>query len=120
MYFLGTKYKYARQWKMYCVTPHWFHDSVQSGYCMPEADYDVDSEADGGMEKGGDKAANDWKKKLDVFKLPTVADDEFLDGCKVRREFGGYELPSFCQLQNKLLTIWSDAVMCHQSIKNVV
>ena len=81
LFLSGTKYRYARQWKMYCVTPQWFNDSMECGYCMPEVEYDVDGS--GSAEKEPEKAENYWKKNLESFKLPTVADDEFLDGCKV-------------------------------------
>ncbi|XP_064393637.1 DNA topoisomerase 2-binding protein 1-A-like isoform X3 [Halichondria panicea] len=77
----STKYRYARQWKMHCVTSQWFYDSVDCGYCMPEVEYDVDGS--GGAEKEPEKAENGWRKSLESFKLPTVADDEFLDGCKI-------------------------------------
>ncbi len=55
---------------------------------MPEVEYDVDGS--GGAEKEPEKAENGWRKSLESFKLPTVADDEFLDGCKVGS-------PYYCQ-----------------------
>lgn len=38
------------------MSAQWFHDSVETGYSMPEADYDVDKEgqAGGGREGGGE------------------------------------------------------------------
>lgn len=89
MLLLGAKYKYAKQWKMYCVTAQWFYDSVECGYCMPEEDYSVEGD-DGksvkkaGGGKGGDADVPEWVKELEEFKVPTVAEDEFLSGCKVR------------------------------------
>ena len=54
---------------------------------MPEGEYDVDCEGGGGVEKGQEKVANDWRKNIESFKLPTVSEDEFLDGCKVSSHF---------------------------------
>ena len=50
---LGTKYRYAKQWGIHCVSAQWFHDSVEAGYSMPEVDYDVDREQEGAGEEGG-------------------------------------------------------------------
>ncbi len=53
---------------------------------MPESDYNVEGssrESNRGIEEQ-EEAANNWRKNIQTFKLPTVADDEYLDGCKVR------------------------------------
>ncbi len=89
----GAKFKFAQQWGMKCVTPQWFHDSVDAGYCMPEDTYTVDS---GGGEKGRSlgkataKSAEipEWASALKAFKIPDIAGEEFLSGCKVRGHVG--------------------------------
>jgi hypothetical protein len=60
MYVVGMKYRYAKQWGIHCVSAQWFHDSVEAGYSMPEADYDVDKEGQGGdgREEGGGEGAS--------------------------------------------------------------
>lgn len=70
------------------MTPQWFHDSAQDGYCMPETDYS----ADGGTTKGrshekaaaNQKTRPEWVTSLEAFKIPDIAGDRFLNGCKVR------------------------------------
>lgn len=54
---LGTKYRYAKQWGIHCVSAQWFHDSVEAGYSMLEVDYDVDREQGGeaGEKEDGDE-----------------------------------------------------------------
>lgn len=90
--FSGDKYNFARQWKMYCVKPEWFHESLASGYCLPEGDYSMDDQ-DGGGVKTLDlkrKMTNqkpvipEWVRCLEVYKIPDIVEDEFLEGCKVR------------------------------------
>ena len=49
---IGTKYKFAQQWQIHCVSPQWFHDSVERGYCQSEEGYAVGG---GGQGKRGDK-----------------------------------------------------------------
>lgn len=88
MWFAGTKYKFAREWKIYCVDPDWFNDSVTVGYCMPEQEYATTEQ---GVAKGqgrgrptNQKSFPEWATALESFKIPDIAGDEFLDGCKVR------------------------------------
>ena len=59
------KYRYAKQWGIHCVSAQWFHDSVEAGYSMPEADYDVDKEGQGGdgREEGGEGASGTSRKR---------------------------------------------------------
>ena len=35
----GDKYKYAKKWKIPCVSSNWVFDSVEKGYCLPTANY---------------------------------------------------------------------------------
>ena len=35
----GDKYKYAKKWKIPCVTSTWVFDSVEKGYCLPTEGY---------------------------------------------------------------------------------
>ena len=90
----GTKYKYARQWKIYCVTPQWFYDSIQTGYCQAEGDYDVDTPPEGREEEppvrrgrgpGEEGEVPEWSRRLAEFTVPSEAASCFLDGCKVRK-----------------------------------
>ena len=62
---LGMKYRYAKQWGIHCVSAQWFHDSVETGYSMPEANYDVDKEGQGGdgREEGGEGASGASRKR---------------------------------------------------------
>ena len=61
---LGTKYRYAKQWGIHCVSVQWFHDSVDGGYSMPEGDYDVDKEQQGGAgEKDGEGSSGTSRKR---------------------------------------------------------
>ncbi len=62
---------------MHCVSPLWFHHTLDAGYCLVEGDYLV---KDGGAQK----AEPGWVSSLEAFKLPDIAGDEFLHGCKVR------------------------------------
>ena len=81
----GMKYHYARQWKMFCVTPQWFHDSVDSGYCLPEGDYDCEG-GDGVRGKRGKEEEEEergWVKELEEFQIPMSADNDFLASCRV-------------------------------------
>lgn len=71
------------------MSPQWFHDSIDAGYCMPEGDYVVES---GGVAKGRSLAKTatrnaespEWASALAAFKIPDIAGEEFLHGCKVR------------------------------------
>ena len=85
----GTKYKFAQQWHVACVTPQWFFDSVDSGYCCPEEEYNVDSSSsdrgkEEGRRKGRGEEVPEWATRLQEFSVPSVSDNYFLDGCKVR------------------------------------
>ena len=48
------------------MSAQWFHDSVETGYSMPEADYDMDKEGQGGggREGGGEGASGTSRKRL--------------------------------------------------------
>lgn len=88
--FVGAKYKFARQWKMFCVTPQWLYDSAESGYCQPEELYDADSSSDGqeggregGRGRGRGEEVPEWAKNLAEFRVPSITEGFFLDGCKV-------------------------------------
>ena len=35
----GDKYKYAKKWKIPCVTSAWVFDSVEKGYCLNTEGY---------------------------------------------------------------------------------
>lgn len=35
----GDKYKYARKWKIPCVTSDWVFDSIEKGFCLPTENY---------------------------------------------------------------------------------
>ena len=37
----GTKYNYARQWKLHCVLPGWFFDCIKEGHWLSEEPYKV-------------------------------------------------------------------------------
>ncbi len=51
---------------------------------MPESDYDMERDGESNGRTGEqEEATNNWRKNIQTFKLPTVADNEFLDGCKV-------------------------------------
>lgn len=85
--FSGTKYKFARQWHISCVVPQWFFDSVERGYCCPEEEYGVEPSGGGGREgekkRGRGEEVPEWASKLQEFKVPSMSDSYFLDGCKV-------------------------------------
>ncbi|XP_055941257.1 DNA topoisomerase 2-binding protein 1-A-like isoform X2 [Argiope bruennichi] len=38
----GDKYRYAKNWKIFCVNINWIYDSVKSGYCQDENLYKID------------------------------------------------------------------------------
>ena len=64
---------------------------------MPEIEYDADGDPGdsvGGVKGAGkvDDKPNEWRKNLENFHLPTVSDDEFLDGCKVHTYPVNYQL----------------------------
>lgn len=70
---------------MFCVGPQWFHDSLETGYCMPEENYATE----GGVAKGRGKgrATNqkpEWVSSLEAFEVPDVPGEDFLSDCKVR------------------------------------
>ena len=67
------KYRYAKQWGIHCVSAQWFHDSVEAGYSMPEADYDVDKEGQGGdgREEGGEGASGTSRKRYVIIIIST-------------------------------------------------
>ena len=56
------KYRYAKQWGIHCVSAQWFHDSVETGYSMPEKDYDVDRETSGAGEDGKSTSGTNRKR----------------------------------------------------------
>ena len=60
---LGTKYRYAKQWGIHCVSAQWFHDSVEAGYSMPEGDYDVDKEQGEAGEEGRENSRGTSRKR---------------------------------------------------------
>jgi len=39
----GDKYKYARKWKIPCVTSSWVFDSIEKGYCLETEAYKIES-----------------------------------------------------------------------------
>ncbi|GIY02565.1 DNA topoisomerase 2-binding protein 1-A [Caerostris darwini] len=39
---VGDKYRYAKNWKIYCVNVNWIYDSLKSGYCKDENLYKID------------------------------------------------------------------------------
>ena len=39
----GDKYKYARKWRIPCLTTDFVFDSIEKGYCLPADDYRVDA-----------------------------------------------------------------------------
>ena len=80
---LGTKYKYARQWQTHCVTPQWLYDSIESGYCLPEKDYNVETQGAKKEAKSKEEEGREWVHTLEEFKVPSVSENYFLDGCKV-------------------------------------
>lgn len=87
----GTKYKFAQQWHVACVTPQWFFDSVDSGYCCPEEDYCVESFSSGGRREEGRRKLKgeevpEWVTRLQEFRVPSMTDKYFLDGCKVQSD----------------------------------
>ena len=59
------KYRYAKQWGIHCVSAQWFDDSVETGYSMPEGDYDVDKEQ-GGDGEDGERASGTSRKRYVV------------------------------------------------------
>ena len=77
------------------MTPQWFHDSVERGYCLPEEDYNV--EGGGERKEGGNEAKaveeeGVWERRLEEFCVPAISDGYFLDGCRVSRVAGGTRL----------------------------
>ncbi|KFM76256.1 DNA topoisomerase 2-binding protein 1, partial [Stegodyphus mimosarum] len=38
----GDKYRYARNWKVFCVNVSWIYDSTEAGYCKDETLYMID------------------------------------------------------------------------------
>lgn len=71
------------------MVPQWFFDSVEKSYCCPEEEYGVDPSSGGGGREGEKKRGRgeevpEWVSKLQEFKVPSVSDSYFLDGCKVR------------------------------------
>ena len=42
----GTKYTYAKQWKLHCLLPDWFFDCIKQGHWLPEEPYKVEPEPD--------------------------------------------------------------------------
>ncbi|CAL1290613.1 unnamed protein product [Larinioides sclopetarius] len=38
----GDKYRYAKNWKIFCVNINWVYDSVKTGYCQDENLYKID------------------------------------------------------------------------------
>ncbi|XP_045153750.1 DNA topoisomerase 2-binding protein 1 [Echinops telfairi] len=38
----GQKYECAKRWNVHCVTPQWFFDSVEKGFCQDESIYKTD------------------------------------------------------------------------------
>ncbi|XP_075403025.1 DNA topoisomerase 2-binding protein 1 [Tenrec ecaudatus] len=38
----GQKYECAKRWNVHCVTPRWFFDSVDKGFCQDESIYKTD------------------------------------------------------------------------------
>ena len=60
---LGTKYRYAKQWGIHCVSVQWFHDSVDGGYSMPEGEYDVDKEQGEAGVKGEESTSGTSRKR---------------------------------------------------------
>ena len=56
---------------------------------MSEEEYQVDGDSVKGVKRGAGKSGGidvpEWVKKLEEFKVPTVAEDEFLNGCKVSK-----------------------------------
>ena len=61
----GAKYKFAQQWRTYCVSCQWLYDSAERGYCLSEANYSV---GDGGGGGGGGE-----KKRADKGELSALA-----------------------------------------------
>lgn len=49
----GAKYKYAKQWKLHCVSPSWLFDSMKEGHWLPEDPYKVEPEPDSTMSRPG-------------------------------------------------------------------
>lgn len=41
---VGTKYTYARQWKLHCVSPSWYFDCIKEGHWLSEEPYKVEAE----------------------------------------------------------------------------
>ena len=39
----GDKYKYAKKWKIPCISSDWVFDSIEKGYCLKTEGYRVDS-----------------------------------------------------------------------------
>jgi topoisomerase (DNA) II binding protein 1 len=39
----GDKFKYARKWKIPCVSSEWIFDSIEKGYCLPTEKYRIES-----------------------------------------------------------------------------
>lgn len=63
----GDKYKYAKKWKIPCVTSNWVFDSVEKGFCLPTKDY--------GVELLNDRVKVSTPEKMDktVAKLQEVS-----------------------------------------------
>merc|ERR1711944_97364 len=38
----GDKYKYAKKWKIPCISSDWVFDSIEKGYCLHTEGYRVD------------------------------------------------------------------------------
>ena len=38
----GDKYKYARKWKIPCISSDWVFDSIEKGYCLHTEGYRID------------------------------------------------------------------------------
>lgn len=82
---------------MFCVGPQWFHDSLETGYCMPEENYATE----GGVAKGRGKgrATNqkpEWVSSLEAFEVPDVPGEDFLSDCKVRGHGWVYHMGVVC------------------------
>lgn len=62
----GDKYRYARKWKIPCLSLDWVFDSIEKGHCLPTDKYRVDAAPDSASGAAGSTDRASTPTKADV------------------------------------------------------
>ncbi|KAK3106422.1 hypothetical protein FSP39_019639 [Pinctada imbricata] len=69
----GTKYSFAKKWKIHIVRTDWLYDSVERGYCLDERKFSVDGDT-GSDDKSSVKTSTPEKEYANRTRMSTIAD----------------------------------------------